>query len=113
VRGFIIPFDELQIIQRIGGGAGGIVMKAVWCVAKSHSLIVVLLLRVLTCQWKHHTRNDMIVAVKQLNQLLQEGRDLVDFLNEIEIMRYVLLPTRLSALTSSAAGVYSKRHSCV
>jgi len=29
----------------------------------------------------------MIVAVKQLNQLLQEGRDLLDFLNEIEIMR--------------------------
>jgi hypothetical protein len=45
VRGFIIPFDELQIIQRIGGGAGGIVMKAVWCVAKSHNWI---LLRVLT-----------------------------------------------------------------
>jgi hypothetical protein len=33
----------------------------------------------------------MIVAVKQLNQLLQEGRDLLDFLNEIEIMRYVRL----------------------
>jgi hypothetical protein len=31
----------------------------------------------------------MIVAVKQLNQLLQEGRDLLDFLNEIEIMRYI------------------------
>jgi hypothetical protein len=54
----------------------------------------------------------MIVAVKQLNQLLQEGRDLVDFLNEIEIMRYVLLPPRLSALTF-AASVDSKCHSCV
>ncbi len=30
LKNFIIPYNELHIVERIGGGAGGIVMKAVW-----------------------------------------------------------------------------------